>query len=191
MDEIFEQIIEQLKLFPGVGSKSAERYAMKLLSLSSERRAEFIEAITKLDDIQVCSRCNNYSLDDLCQICQENRPNTSLVIVANANDIKLIERVYPQKFNYHVLAGVIDPLKGVLAKNLNFNNLLPRVANYDDLILVLPTTTEGELTASYIRQIVDPQIEIYKIAQGIPSGGTIDYLDELTLTRSIASRQKI
>lgn len=193
MNEIIEELITQLRIFPGVGEKTARRYANVLIEASKEKQQGLQEAIGKLSAIKKCEICNNYAVDNTCEICKQVREEDILIVVSQAKDIQMMEAIMPKSYYYHVLGGIIDPLAGNNANDLNIDSLNKRINDkiIKEIILVLPTTLEGELTASYINEFLcDKDIKISKLAQGVPIGGSIEYIDEMTLLKSFEGRQQ-
>lgn len=191
--KVIEDLIEEFKKIPGIGQKTATRYTYDVLNLKEKEREEFINAITNLNKVKRCKICNNYTLQEKCEYCLENRDKKTLIIVAYPRDIEKIEGVMQGRYYYYVLEGVIDPLNGVSPKDLLIEKLERRIEqeNITECILILPTNNEGELTASYLKKKLEPyNLKITKLAQGIPIGGEIEYLDELTLLRSIEFRKE-
>ncbi len=193
MKEI-DLVVEQLTLLQGVGEKTATRYAYELLELTQDKREVFIQTIKNLDNIKRCKICNCYTKDDICEYCKdEQRDNKTLIVISYPKDINKIETILPGKYKYFALDGVIDPLNGVKVENLKIKELLEVIGkrNIEELILVLPTNSEGEMTASYLKKILEnTNVKFSKLAQGVPIGGSLEYLDELTLLKSIEHRQQ-
>ncbi len=192
MKEI-EALVDSLCILQGVGEKTATRYAYEILEMNEEKRNNFINSLQDLSNIKRCNKCNGYTLNDICDICKEDREENKLVILAYPKDIIKIEKVLPQKYYYHILGGVINPLDGITIESLDIKNLLKRIEkeNIKEIILVLPTNNEGELTASYLKKITaNYDVGFTKLAQGVPIGGDLEYLDELTLLKSIEHRQE-
>ncbi len=192
MKEI-EALVDSLCILQGVGEKTATRYAYEILEMNEEKRNNFINSLQDLSNIKRCNKCNGYTLNDICDICKEDREENKLVILAYPKDIIKIEKVLPQKYYYHILGGVINPLDGITIESLDIKNLLKRIEkeNIKEIILVLPTNNEGELTASYLKKITAKyDVGFTKLAQGVPIGGDLEYLDELTLLKSIEHRQE-
>ncbi len=191
MKEI-ESLVDSLCILQGVGEKTATRYAYEILEMDESQRISFINSLKDLRNIKRCDKCNSYTLNEICDICQEKREKNKLVVLAYPKDVIKIEKVLPQKYYYHILGGVINPLDGIGIEDLDIKNLLKRIEqeNIKEIILVLPTNNEGELTASYLKKITSKSdVNFTKLAQGVPIGGDLEYLDELTLLKSIEHRQ--
>ncbi len=192
MDKIIETLIENLKVFNGVGDKTARRYAYELLDIDKDSRQALINAISVLENIKHCKKCYNYCINDICDICNSVRSEEILVIVETPREIEILDNVLNQTYYYHVLGGVINPMKEVEIDDLNIDALINRIKTNEqikELILVLPTTIEGELTANYIKEVLHGKVRVTKLAQGIPIGGNLEYIDEVTLMRSLEGRR--
>ncbi len=192
MDQIIENLVESLRTLSGVGEKTARRYAFELLELDEINRNQFISNLNALDAIKACEKCYNYSIKNICDICESIRSEEILVIVETPKEIAILEKVMNQQYYYHVLGGIINPMKEIAAEDLNIQALKTRLENNEkisELVLVLPTTIEGELTANYLKEIFSEKIKVTKLAQGIPIGGNLEYVDELTLMRSLEARR--
>ncbi len=190
MNNILEELTENLRMFGGVGEKTAKRYAYELLEVDEKRRKKLIESILKLDEIKKCTRCFNYATEELCGVCQSIRDEQILVVVATPKDVMMLENVLNQKYYYHILGGIISPMQEIDASDLNIKELKVRLNDrIKEIILVLPTTIEGEMTANYIKEILKEDVKVTKLAQGIPIGGNLEYVDEVTLMRSLEGRK--
>ncbi|MFV0288082.1 MAG: recombination mediator RecR [Mycoplasmatales bacterium] len=193
MKEI-EKLVESLTMLQGVGEKTATRYAYEILEMNQEKRKLLLDTIQGLEQIKRCQICNCYTLDNICEYCQDKDRDTKvLLIIAYPKDINKIESILPGKYKYFVLDGVIDPLNGKRVEDLKVKELLDLIEKrqVEELILVLPTNSEGEMTAAYLKKILENyQIKFTKLAQGVPIGGSLEYLDELTLLKSIEHRQQ-
>lgn len=192
MDNIIENLVESLKVFNGVGEKTARRYAYELLDVKPNEREQFIASLNALENIKHCKKCYNYSIEDFCSICESTRNSEILIIVETPREIAILENVLNSKYYYHVLGGIINPMKDISANDLNIDSLKQRIAETSEIkeiILVLPTTIEGELSANYLKELFADQVKVTKLAQGIPIGGNLEYVDELTLMRSLEGRR--
>lgn len=188
-----DKLVDVLTTLQGVGEKTASRYAYEILEMNKATRENLLQSIKELDKIRLCQSCNNYTTKQYCDIClDEDRDVSKLVLVAYSKEVEKIEKVLPKKYKYYVLGGVIDPLNDVKAKDLHIEKLLQKLTtlNINEIIFVLPTNTEGEITSAYLKKLLESfNITITKLAQGVPIGGDLDYLDELTLLKSIEHRQ--
>lgn len=189
-----QQLIESFKIYPGVGSKTAERYALVVLEQPLEVVEQFsnalIEAKTK---IKPCENCGHYSNASLCDICKDPSRNDSIIfVVATSKDVIAIEKINSFTGRYHVLGGLISTHQGIMPNDLNIANLIKRVdENVTELIMAFSPTIEGETTALYLSKRLENRVKITKLAQGLPMGGQLEYADETTLIRSIENRLKV
>jgi recombination protein RecR len=196
--EPMSRLIEQLRKLPGVGAKSAQRYAFYILRSSESDADALADAIRALkSSLRLCSTCNNITDVDPCVYCISPTRNRRLVcVVEEPTNINSVEKSRGYLGVYHVLHGALSPLHGVGPDDLRLNNLLKRVRDgeVDEIILATNPTTEGEATAVYVAERlreVQPQIRLTRIATGIPAGSDIEYADEVTMTRAIEGRREI
>ncbi len=191
--EPIEKLIRQLTKLPGVGSKTAQRYALTVLSMSDEEAKAFAEAVIDAkENVKICSVCGNYTDKDPCHICN-TRDNSVICVVQEAKDVLAIERLGEYKGVYHVLGGVLNPLKGIGRDDLRFAELFKRLAgNVSEVILATDTSAEGEATATYIARYVKQYgVKVTRLAQGISIGSELQYADEVTLSRAFTNRKEI
>ena len=192
--KILEQAVDALSSLPGVGKRSALRYALHLLNSTENEVTEFVEAIARLKtDIHHCSRCHCVSDTPVCPTCSNPKRQQKVVcVVENIQDVMAIENTQQYRGLYHVLGGVISPIDGIGINDLNISSLLQRVPNegIEEVILALPTTMEGDTTNFYISKQLQqyPNLLITTIARGIAIGDNLEYADEITLGRSITNR---
>lgn len=191
--KVLTQLIEEFKKLPGVGNKTAERYALHILSLSQESVLDLSSQIVETKNtIKPCHRCGNFTQAELCDICLDNtRDNTLLCVVAYPKDILAIERINQFNGVYHVLGGLISPINQVMPEDLNIESLIEKVDHeVEEVILALNPTMEGETTIYYIAKKLQDKANVTVLAQGLPMGGNLEYIDEMTLTRSMKNRKK-
>jgi recombination protein RecR len=192
-----EQLIESLRKYPGVGKKTAERYALFTVNrLSHEAIDEIIESYQKIkEDIFACPICGNITDTDPCYICKdESRNQSTIIVVEEAKDIVAMEKTNKYHGLYHVLNGVISPSDGIGPDDINLKSLLERLKNdqVQEVILATNLNNEGETTANYISRLLEStDILVTRIAHGIPAGGNIEYADEITIIKAIEGRRKI
>ncbi|MEG0314210.1 MAG: recombination mediator RecR [Erysipelotrichaceae bacterium] len=190
----FENLIEQLKHLPGVGSKTAERYAYSVLGWNKEEAESFIVAIQSIQSINYCEVCGNLSEDKICSICSSEERNRNIVcVVQQPKDILAIEKSQTYKGVYHVLNGEISATKGIMPEDINIAALLERMtATIQEVIIATNPTADGETTALYIARLLESKgINVTRIAHGLPMGGHLDYADELTLIKAMEGRKSI
>ena len=187
----FEDLIIAFQKLPGVGAKTAERYAFHALEWDEETINEMIESLQGLKNIHHCKVCGNLSDEDICEFCKnEYRDHQVICVVQSPKDIGVMEGM--QEFNgvYHVLNGVINTQKGILPDQLNIDSLMKRV-NDDtkEVILALDPTVEGETTTLYLSKLLEDKVTVTRLAHGIPVGGHLDYTDARTLQKAFQGRK--
>lgn len=189
----FENLILAFQNLPGIGRKTAERYAFETLNWEQQKKEEFVNALQVLiDGVDTCKVCGNLSDGDICSICSDqNRDHTLLCVVQSPKDILAIESIQEYKGVYHVLNGVINTSKGILPEDINIDSLVDRI-NKDEInevILALDPTVEGETTSLYIEKLIGKDVLVTRLAYGIPMGGHLDYTDSLTLLKAFQGRK--
>ena len=194
--ESLDILTEQFAKLPGVGKKSAARMAYALLSYSDDEIAAFTNAVTRAKaSIHRCPTCHNLTDRALCPICADaGRDRSVLCVVEDPRDVEAFERVRTYRGTYHVLHGLISPMKGVTPDALTLRELLLRLRDgeIEEVILATGATTEGEATAMYLARLIEPTgIKVTRLAHGIPFGGELLYADEITLSRALEGRQKL
>jgi recombination protein RecR len=187
-------MIEEFSRLPGVGPRSAERLTFYLLKSDTGTEQRLGNALLELRaNLRDCKRCHNLSEHELCVICSNPRRNPALVtVVEEPLDVVAIEKTGLYQGLYHVLGGVISPIDGVGPNQLTITDLVHRVKNDDvkEVVLATNPTTEGEATALYIRkQLGDIDVEVTRLARGLPVGGDLEYADQITLGRALQERQ--
>ncbi|MDY5233684.1 MAG: recombination mediator RecR [Faecalicoccus sp.] len=189
----FENLILAFQNLPGVGRKTAERYAFETLNWEQEKREEFVNALQVLiEGVDTCKVCGNLSDGDICSICSDqNRNHTLLCVVQSPKDILAIESIQEYKGVYHVLNGVINTSKGILPEDINIDLLVDRIHKDEikEVILALDPTVEGETTSLYIEKLIGKNVLVTRLAYGIPMGGHLDYTDSLTLLKAFQGRK--
>ncbi len=189
-------LIEQLNKLPGIGPKSAQRLAYYLIRISSEESESLAAAIHGLKDkITFCGKCHNIAERNPCQICTNpDRDQQSVCVVQEPLDVLAIERTLAFKGLYHVLHGVIDPMRNVGPHDLRIKELLERIPaeRLSEVVLATNPTIEGEATALYIHRLLAPLgPKVTRLARGLPVGGDLEYADDLTLARAFEGRQAL
>lgn len=190
---LLEHAVEQLTLLPGVGRKTALRFALYLLSRKQEEVHAFADSLTRLcDEVKHCQVCHNISDTDICDICSDTRRDRSVVcVVENIHSVMSIENTGQFHGLYHVLGGVISPMDGVGPGDLELESLITRVRDggIQEVILALNPTMEGDTTNFYIsRRLADTGVKFTVLARGVSIGDDLEYTDEVTLGRSITGR---
>ena len=199
MDELIlpiQLLAEQFAKLPGVGKKTAVKYAFSFIEMKQDRAEEFIRIISETrEKVCLCSVCRNYSQNAVCPVCSDEKRNHGVIcVVEDPRSIIAFERAKNYKGVYHVLGGVISPIKSVGPEKLNIKALEERVKNggVEEVILATNPTLEGETTAMYITGLLKKYgVRVSRLAYGIPAGGDLEYTDEVTLSRAIEGRREI
>jgi recombination protein RecR len=194
--EPMTRLIDEFRKLPGIGTKSAQRLAFHVLRASSDDAEKLAEAIRELKaHLRLCSVCNNITDVDPCGYCTSPVRDQRLVcVVEEATNIATIEKTRSYGGVYHVLHGTLSPIGGVGPEQLRIANLLTRLADVDEVILATSPTTEGEATAGYLAQEIrktNADVNVTRIATGVPAGSDIEYADEVTISRAIEGRREI
>ncbi|MGE4548592.1 MAG: recombination mediator RecR [Intestinibacillus sp.] len=191
-----ERLIEEFAKLPGIGQKTAQRLAFHILNLPQGEAERFADAIREAKQtVFTCRVCQNLTDGEICPICANPaRDHSQICVVADPKDVVAFERT--REFNglYHVLHGVISPLGHVGPDDIRIRELLQRVADEDvqEVIIATNPDTEGEATAMYISRLLKPfGVRVTRLAYGIPVGGHLEYIDEVTLTRALEGRREI
>ena len=193
---ILEEAVEQLASLPGVGKRSALRYALFLMNEEENKVRDFSEALLRLKThLHHCRYCHNVSDTEVCPICaSEKRQKGIVCVVENIQDVMAVENTQQYRGLYHVLGGVISPIDGIGVHDLEIASLNRRVESGDpapveEVILALPTTMEGDTTNYYIHKQLQPLgVKVTTLARGVAVGDSLEYADEITLGRSIMHR---
>ena len=191
-----ENLIDEFAKLPGIGRKSAQRLAFHVLNLPKEQAQSFANAIIKAKEtVHTCPKCQNLTDQELCPICANPaRDSTIICVVADPKDVIAFEKTREYKGLYHVLHGTISPLNHIGPDDIRIRELLHRVAEEEiqEVIIATNPDTEGEATAMYIARLLRPfSIRVTRLAYGIPVGGHLEYIDEVTLMRALEGRQDI
>jgi len=191
-----EDLVKQLQKLPTIGPKTAQRLAFSILKMSEEEVAKISKSISEVKTkLSYCTICGSITDRDPCMICTNpNRSHQVVCVIEEPDDLLAIERTRRYKGVYHVLMGVLSPLDGVGPRDLRIGSLLERVGenNIGEVIIATNYTTEGQATALYLAtQLDDFDIEITRIAYGIPVGGDLEYIDDQTISQAIEGRRKI
>jgi recombination protein RecR len=188
--------IEEFRRLPGVGGKSAARYAFATLELSEEEAARFADAILGAKrDVHTCPVCQGLCTEELCDICRDDSRDRSVIcVVENPKDVMVMERVRGYRGTYHVLGGALAPLDNVTPDKLKIKELMQRIEEGEvkEVIIATNPTPAGDTTAAYLARILEPSgIYVSRLAYGIPVGGDLEYADQVTLAKAIEGRREI
>lgn len=191
-----KNLIESFKYLPGIGTKTAERMAFAVLGLDKDQVESFADNMIKVKDkIHKCSECNNLTEDDVCNICSDSdRHNGSLVVVDDPKTVFVFENLGIYKGLYHVLDGLISPIDGINPEDIGISKLVERIKNekFSEIIFAFKPSIEGETTALYIKRVLSGlNIKFSRLASGVPMGADMEYVDSLTLERTLSDRKEI
>jgi len=189
------KLIEELSKLPGIGAKSAQRLAFHIINLPKEQVEELAGAIVNAKNtVQYCKCCCTITDKELCPICASDERNKRVImVVENPRDLAAYEKT--QKFDgvYHVLHGAISPMLGIGPGDIKLKELILRLqGDVDEVIIATNSSLEGETTAMYISKLIKPTgIKVSRIASGVPVGGDLEYIDEVTLLRALEGRTEL
>jgi len=189
--ESLQKLIEEFTRFPGVGRKTAQRLAFHVLKNTREEAESLANAIRAVKEkISHCSQCHNITERDPCEICADpKRDRSVLCVVEDAMDVIAIEKTSEYRGLYHVLGGLLSPLDGVGPDDLNIQGIEDRLEDVKEVILATNPSVEGETTAHYLTKLLKSKnVNVSRLARGIPMGSDVEYIDEATLARALEGR---
>lgn len=190
--EYIGKLIEELGHLPGIGNKSAARLAYHIINMPKDRVKKLTDTITNArENVRYCSKCYNLTDAEICPICSsEKRNQKQIMVVENPRDLAAYEKTGRFEGVYHVLHGAISPMLGIGPGDIRLKELIVRLeGDVDELIVATNSSLEGEATAMYISKLVKPTgIKVTRIASGVPVGGDLEYIDEVTLLRALEGR---
>ena len=189
-----EELIEEFGRLPGIGRKTAGRLAFHILNSDENVAIALAKAIIQIKKkIRFCATCFNLSEQETCAICQNNSRNPNQIcVVEDPASLIMIEKTNEYRGLYHVLGGVISPLDGIGPEDLHIKELINRASDCEEVILALNPSTEGEATSIYLSKVLKPfKIKTTRLARGIPLGGHLEFVDELTLSKALKSRLEL
>lgn len=188
------RLINEFSKLPGVGKKSAQRYAYKIIGMTESEAQEFAAAILNVKKkVKYCKICGNFTEEEVCDICKE-RDGKIICVVKEPKDVIALEKLREFKGVYHVLHGVINPMEGIGPNDIRLRELLARVSEggVEEVILATNPDVEGDATALYIAKILKPLgVKVTRLAHGIPIGSEIEYTDDVTLSRAFIERKEV
>ena len=189
------KLIEELSILPGIGAKTASRLAFYILDMPQEQVEELSQSIIDAKkNVKYCKKCFTLTDQDICPICaSKDRDHKTSMVVENTKDMAAYEKVGEYKGVYHVLHGAINPLMGIGQNDIKLKELFERLKDdVDEVIIATNSSVEGEATAMYISKVVKPLgIKISRIASGVPVGGDLECIDNVTLLRALQGRVQI
>ncbi len=188
-------MVEALSQLPGIGAKTAQRLSFHILSMPKEEVEAMTGAISSArENVRYCAKCQTLTDEDICPICKNPaRNHRQIMVVENSRDLAAYEKTGKYEGVYHVLHGAISPMKGISPADIRLKELMERLKDdVDEVIIATGCDLEGETTAMYISKLVKPAgINTTRIAQGVPVGGDIEYVDEVTLLKALEGRTKL
>ncbi|MCK5882217.1 MAG: recombination protein RecR [Bacteriovoracaceae bacterium] len=191
---IIQDVVEHLSRLPGVGGKTAQRYALAMAKWHHEDVTSLGRAIGQITELRKCIKCGMFSDDDLCHICDSTRAGSSvLCVVENISDCIAIEKSGTFRGLYYILGGVLNPLMGIGPDELGLDRLIRRIKEEEigEVILAINPSVEGDATCSYINQIMPEDSSAQRIGFGIPMGGSLEYLDAMTISKALENKKKM
>ncbi len=191
--KILKKVIEDFEKLPGIGEKTAERLALHLVTQSkTEDLIDFSDHLKNLKtEIKFCRTCHMITDQEICDICSnDQREQNQIMVVADAKDVFVMEKMRTYHGVYHVLGGLIDFSRGITDQDLNIDTLSERIKDKKEMIIATNGTVEGEMTAKFLKSLYEGHILITRLAYGLPVGADLKYADELTLSKAVENRQK-
>ncbi len=189
------RLVEELSSLPGIGSKSAQRLAFHILNMPEENVAKLSNAIIEAKkNVRYCRECFTLTDDELCPICRnKDRDHRTIMVVENSRDLAAYEKTGKFEGVYHVLHGAISPMLGIGPGDIRLKELMQRLqGDVEEVIIATNSSLEGETTAMYISKLIKPTgIKVTRIASGVPVGGDLEYIDEVTLLRALEGRTEL
>lgn len=191
-----QNLIDNFRRLPGVGEKTAERYALLVSEMDAADVENFASALLDVKNtLHHCKVCGNLTDEDECDVCRDQaRDHQTIFVVESPRDIMAMEKGGEYRGVYHVLNGLISTSKGVLPEDLNISSLVDRAADAKEIIIATNATRDGEVTAMYLDKLLHqkyPELLITRIAHGLPAGGMLDYADEMTLSHALSDRKSM
>ena len=194
MIESIGKLVNEFSKLPGVGKKTAQRYAYKVIDMTESEAREFADAIIGVKrKVRYCAVCGNFTEEDTCGICR-TRNSSVICVVKEPKDVAAIEKLHEFKGVYHVLHGTIDPMAGVGPNDIRIRELLARIQETEvkEVIVATNPDVSGDATAMYLAKLIKPLgVTVSRLAHGIPVGSEIEYTDDVTLTRAFVERNQL
>ena len=188
------RLINEFSKLPGVGKKTAQRYAYRIIDMPEEEARNFASAILNAKQkVRYCKVCGNFTANEVCDICKE-RDGLVICVVKEPKDVIALEKLHEYRGVYHVLHGVINPMEGIGPNDIRIRELLARVGegNVEEVILATNPDVEGDATALYIAKLIKPLgVRVTRLSRGIPVGSEIEYTDDVTLSRAFNERKEL
>ncbi len=194
MPEVIKNAVEALTRLPGVGEKTAFRMVMNMTHWKPSELLSVGNALSAIQHLELCKECAMFAEDDFCSICSdENRQSSkNLCVVENAMDLMAIEKSGQFRGIYHILGGVLNPLLGIGPEELKMDELKNRILEKDiqEVILAINPSVEGDATCSYFKMLLPENVKVERIGFGVPIGGSLEYLDSMTISKALENRKR-
>lgn len=194
LPEVIKNAVDALTKLPGVGEKTAFRMVMSMTHWKAQELQVVGDSLTNLRNLKLCQECGMFADENICSICaDEGRvSNKTLCVVENASDLMAIEKSGNFRGVYHILGGVLNPLLGVGPDELRMDDLKDRIVQreIEEVILAINPSVEGDATCSYFKTLLPDSIKVERIGFGVPIGGSLEYLDPMTITKALENRKR-
>lgn len=194
LPEVIKNAVTALTKLPGVGEKTAFRMVMSMTHWKAQELESVGDSLTNLKHLNLCQECGMFADEDKCSICaDDNRAHAgTLCVVENASDLMAIEKSGNFKGVYHILGGVLNPLLGVGPEELKMDELSTRIVQQEiqEVILAINPSVEGDVTCSYLKSTLPETVQVERIGFGVPIGGSLEYLDPMTITKALENRKR-
>lgn len=194
LPEVIKNAVEALTRLPGVGEKTAFRMVMSMTNWKDSELVAVGTALSELKNLKLCTDCGMFADEALCSICADGnrRSQRALCVVENASDLMAIEKSGHFKGTYLILGGVLNPLLGVGPEELKIPELKNKISAFEveDVILAINPSVEGDATSAYIKSILPSSVNVERIGFGVPIGGSLEYLDPMTITKALENRKR-
>ena len=194
LPEVIKNAVEALTKLPGVGEKTAFRMVMSMTHWKAQELNSVGSALSSLKNLRLCEECGMFADESLCSICSDESRQSikALCVVENASDLMAIEKSGNFRGIYHILGGVLNPLLGIGPDELKMDELKNRIIEKDiqEIILAINPSVEGDATCSYFKTLLPESIKVERIGFGVPIGGSLEYLDPMTITKALENRKR-
>lgn len=189
------RLIEEFSRLPGIGTKSAQRLAFHVINMPKEQVENFAKTLVEArNNVRYCAQCCTLTDQEVCPICKDpDRDQRTIMVVETPRDLAAYEKTGKYKGVYHVLHGAISPMQGIGPEDIRLKELIARLqGDVEEVIIATNSSLEGETTAMYISKLIKPAgIKVTRIASGVPVGGDLEYIDEVTLLRALGGRTEL
>ncbi len=194
LPEVIKNAVEALTRLPGVGEKTAFRMVMSMTHWKPAELDSVGSAVTQLQNLALCEECGMFADENICAICADEvrRSSRILCVVENASDLMAIEKSGNFRGTYHILGGVLNPLLGIGPDELHMDELKERIVRneIEEIILAINPSVEGDATCAYFKGLLPDSVKVERIGFGVPIGGSLEYLDPMTITKALENRKR-